>query len=119
MEDYIDIKTSEYTVIGKNSLIEGELHLSGTTYIAADIKGKIFMEEKSKLILQKAGTIRGDIVCQDIDLYGSFEGSINSNGIVTIFAPGNVTGEIIGKDLVIHPGAKVEIKGETLNAANK
>jgi cytoskeletal protein CcmA (bactofilin family) len=100
-----NFKNQNYTVIGINSLIEGDLTLFGDVIIHSKIKGTITVNDSGKIILERGSLVKGSINCQDIDVFGKVEGNINSTGTLAIRASANVSGTIKCTKLTVYPGA--------------
>lgn len=115
MPDYIDIQKQDFSFLGKGSKISGVFHLQGPTHMSSEIDGEIFMKDKSDLCIEKSGCFIGNITCHNLEIYGHFEGSIESSGKVTVYPPANLTGKVKTKNLVIYPGATINIDGFTTN----
>lgn len=113
MGQYLNLESQDYTFIGKNSKIKGEFHFYGPTTVAAQLEGSITISENSLLRLDRNSSFLGEIRCQDIQIYGNVEGSIFSSGKVTLFSTASFKGVVKAKSLDIHPGAKVDMEGDT------
>ncbi len=58
-------------------------------------------------------TFIGNINCHNIEIHGQFEGTLKASGLVAIFPPASVTGDIQSEQLVVYPGAILNINGHT------
>ena len=117
MPDYIDIKNQDFSFLGTGSKMSGIFHLQGVTHINSSMDGEIFMEEQADLCIGKNGKFTGNITCHNLEIYGHFKGSIKASGKVTVYPPANLMGVVKAKDLVIYPGANINIDGFTSNNA--
>jgi len=113
MQDYISIKDQNFSYLGKNSKMSGKFHLSGNTRISCDIDGEITMTDKSDLFIEPCASFIGTIHCHNIEVHGQFEGSLKASGIVSIYPPACVTGDIQCENLLVYPGAILNIDGHT------
>lgn len=111
MEELLDVKTKNFSVIGRNSVLKGDFIFQGLTRISCEIEGKITTTEESMLILEKDSNISGDIKCHDIEIHGIFDGKINANGKIVAYPSAKVSGEIHCSSLIIYPGAFINIEG--------
>ena len=102
----------DFTFIGTRTLIEGILKLSGKTHINGHISGELHIEDKSLLTFETYSSFKGDVFCHDLEVYGNLDGSIQATGKVIIYPPAKVSGKIKSENLVIYPGAQVEIKAD-------
>lgn len=109
----IDFKKQNYTVIGINNSIDGELKLTGDAIIHSKITGTITMFGEGNLILERTSEFEGTIYCNDIEVFGNIKGSIKSSGILTIRSSASISGNISAKKLSIYPGAILNIEGHT------
>lgn len=107
------ITNLNFTHIGKEADLKGELIFKNATRIAGNITGNIIMENNSKLTLEIGSRTVGNINGQDIEIYGTLEGEIIATGNVVIFPTGVVEGKIIAKGLEVYPGANLNIIGHT------
>ncbi len=113
MDNIISIEEQEFTLIGKKTRLNGVFNFSGLTHIAGDIEGDIHIRDKSLLTIEETSTIQGKIHCKDLKVFGKIKGEIISSGKVEIFPSGKLSGLIKSQNLVIHPGAMVNIDGHT------
>ncbi len=106
-----EIHESNYSLLGKHCKIQGDLTLRGTTHIFSEIKGSIKHSDDSTLILEHCSNVEGSITGTDVILIGTFNGTIHASGKVIIQPTAKVTGEINCQNLVVQPGAFLEITG--------
>lgn len=103
----------DFTFIGKNCSLKGDLIFRNETKIAGMIIGNIILENDQKLTLEIGSVVVGNIKGSNIEIYGSFEGEIESNGVVMVFPTGNVEGKVMAKSIEVLPGANLNIIGHT------
>ena len=115
MPDYIHIQNQDFSFLGKGAKMIGVFHLQGPTHIYSSMDGEIFMENKADLCIEKTGVFTGNIVCHNLEIYGRFEGKIQSTGKVTVYPPAVLKGVINSKNLIVYPGAVINIEGATSN----
>ena len=116
MSDYIDIKKQDFSFLGTGSKMSGIFHLQGVTHISSSIDGEIFMENQADLCIETNGQFAGNITCHNLEIYGNFKGTIKASGKVTVYPPANLIGVVKAKDLVVYPGATINIDGFTNNS---
>lgn len=109
----IDFKTLNFTLLGKESNFDGELSLSGDVIIAGGFKGQLNIKDSGKLTLERDAQVEGTIQCDDIEIFGSFSGTIQSSGTVSVRSSAIVSGRLKGQKLSIYPGARLNIEGDT------
>jgi cytoskeletal protein CcmA (bactofilin family) len=116
MKEYIDLRNQDFSFFGKGSKISGVFTLKGATHLAGEIEGELHVEDEAELSIDRSGHLKGTINCHNIEIFGEFEGELNSSGKVTIYPPAIICGVINARDLVVYPGAKLNIDGHTNNA---
>ncbi len=113
MQEYIDLRDQKFSYFGTGSEISGSFKLVGPTHIAGPVDGTIEMLKEAELSIIHSGSFVGKIICKHVEIYGKVTGEIESTGKVKIFPTAIVEGKIRANDLVIYPGAKVNIEGNT------
>ncbi len=109
----IDFKTLNFTLLGKDSLFDGNLTLSGDVIIAGTFKGQLNIEDSGKLTLERDAKVEGIIQCDDLEIFGHFKGTIQSSGTVSVRSSADVSGRLKSNKLSIYPGASLNIEGNT------
>jgi cytoskeletal protein CcmA (bactofilin family) len=107
------IQNQEFTYIGKKNILKGELEFSDQTHIAGTIDGLINMKNDHKLILEIGSHINSLLTCYDLDVYGTFVGEIQSQGLVTFYPSAIFEGKIYAKNIEIFPGAIINMQAQT------
>lgn len=113
MRNYINIENQDFSFFGKDSRLSGVFHLTGVTHISSHMDGELFIEDRSKLVLERDAFFQGTLVGHDIDIHGQFEGKIESTGKITVYPTATLTGMVNSIDLHIYPGSIVNIDGHT------
>lgn len=108
-----EFKSLNFSLIGQNSLIDGDLKFSGETVLNCKLKGKITMLGTEKLTLERESHFEGQVYCHDIEVFGSVRGTIHASGTLSIRSSANVSGNIKAKRMSIFPGAVLNIEGHT------
>lgn len=108
-----DFKKLNYNIIGNLSHFEGEIKIQGDTIIAGSFSGTITVLDNSKILIERDAKVSAKIFCHDIEVFGSFEGSIQSNGTLIIRSSAHISGKIEAKKLSIYPGAILNMEGKT------
>lgn len=104
-------KSLEFTLMGKYCEYEGDIKIKGEAIINCKIKGSITVTDNSKITIERDAQIEGNIYCQDIEVFGTINGSINSQGSLTVRSNAKVYGNIHAQQLSIYPGAILNIEG--------
>ena len=113
MADYINLKEQDFSFFGGGSRLNGCFHLSGSTHVSSHIEGEIIMENNADLIIEKNGAVTGEVSCNNIEIYGTFEGIIKASGKVTLYPSAEVKGRVEATELRIYPGAVLNMDGHT------
>ncbi|MCK5074162.1 MAG: polymer-forming cytoskeletal protein [Bacteriovoracaceae bacterium] len=113
MTDYINIKEQDFSFWGQGSKIKGEFHLKGPTLLGSIVEGELVMTDNAPLCVEREGSFKGTVKCHDIEIYGSFEGILQATGRATIYPSATLLGTIRAHDLIVHPGATLNIEGHT------
>jgi cytoskeletal protein CcmA (bactofilin family) len=116
MQELLQIQEQNFSFLGEGSSLRGEFELEGTTHLASAVEGTLKMlGEDMTLTIEPKGSIKGKIICHDIEIYGHIEGEIQSTGVVTFFPSADFKGKIEALRIVIHPGAVINMEGKTLS----
>ena len=108
-----DLKEKNFSSIGAKSKSEGQVFYTGHVRFYAKHTGQLEMGPDSKLIIEREGSVSGEIQCDDLEVYGCLEGICHSSGRVIIYPGAMVSGEIHAKSLVVYPGSYLNIEGHT------
>lgn len=96
-------------ILGKtNRIVEGTT-LHGDIVSPADFRldGELIgnFTSSGKLVIGPAGSIKGDIICNNVDIEGKFEGKIKVEELLNIKETASIVGEVIVGKLAVSPGA--------------
>jgi cytoskeletal protein CcmA (bactofilin family) len=96
-------------LLGKtNRIVEGTT-IKGDIISPADFRldGHLIgnFHSEGKIVVGPAGSIKGDIVCKNADIEGTFEGKIQVEEVLTLKATSSIQGEVICDKLAVEPGA--------------
>ena len=108
-----DFRNLNFTVIGKDCDLEGDLVFAGDTLVNSRIKGNLTIKDEGKLTLERGSFLDGNIYCHDAEIFGEVKGSINAAGTLSIKSGASVSGTLKAKKLSIFPGATINIEGHT------
>ena len=95
--------------IGENFQITGEVKLEGETHLAGKINGNAVIEGDGHFHIEPTGKFEGTLQGHDITIRGFFKGKIIASGTVTLKSSAIVDGKIDASNLVIAPGAQLEL----------
>jgi cytoskeletal protein CcmA (bactofilin family) len=80
------------TLIGVNSIFEGNIESQGTVKVDGKVKGDLKIS--GDLIIGINATIMGNIYANNVDIYGTVEGNTHSSGVLKILATARLYGDI-------------------------
>ena len=96
-------------LLGKtNRIVEGTT-ITGDIVSPADFRldGHLVgnFQSNGKIVIGPAGSVKGDIICQNADIEGQFEGKIEVMELLNVKAHSNINGAVICGKLGVEPGA--------------
>lgn len=103
-------KAKPYTeLLGKtNRIVEGTV-IRGDIISKADFRldGELIgnFESTGKLVIGPAGSITGDIICNNADIEGKFKGNIQVTEVLNVKSKASINGEVTVGKLSVEPGA--------------
>jgi len=103
-------KAKPYTdLLGKtNRIVEGTV-IRGDIISKADFRldGELIgnFESTGKLVIGPAGSVTGDIICNNADIEGKFSGNIQVNEVLNVKSKASIHGEVTVGKLSVEPGA--------------
>ena len=111
----LSFKSLEFSVIGKDCEYIGDIKTKGETIFNGKVKGSITVMDNSRIVIERDAYIEGNIYCKDIEVFGVVNGSINSDGALTIRSNAKVFGNIHAQKMSVYPGAILNIEGHAQN----
>ena len=93
----------ERNVIGKNTIIVGEIKSDGDFRIDGTLEGNLTI--KGKVIIGAAGIVKGNIEASNADIEGATSGQLKVTKTLTVKAIANISGDVVVGKLSIEPGA--------------
>lgn len=91
------------TIIGKGTIIDGDVKVQNSLRIDGRITGKVTATET--VIVGKEGEIKGLIHAKDVLLGGKVKGNVNASGKVLLESKASISGDINASQLVVDEGA--------------
>ncbi len=95
--------TNSSNVIGKGTVLEGNIETSGNIRIEGRIMGNI--KSKSKIALGHSSLVDGNVTAQNADVEGTVKGKVEIADLLVLKATATVHGDISTGKLVVEPGA--------------
>lgn len=99
-EDKID------SIIGKRTVVNGDIKVEGATKIDGRVEGNIIAKES--LIIGKDAVVKGTITCKTAIIGGQVDGNINAHEIVELQSGARMAGDIVCKGIIIKDGVFFE-----------
>ena len=95
--------TNSSNVIGKGTVLEGNIETSGNIRIEGKIIGNL--KSKSKVALGNSSMVDGNVSAQNADVEGTVKGKVEIADMLVLKATATVHGDIATGKLVVEPGA--------------
>lgn len=95
--------TNSSNVIGKGTVLEGNIETSGNIRIEGKIIGNL--KSKSKVALGNSSLVDGNVSAQNADIEGTVKGKVEITDMLVLKATATVHGDIATGKLVVEPGA--------------
>ncbi len=97
------------TLIGVNSVLQGDLEFTGGLRVDGHIKGHITALDANNgtLVLSDAGQVEGNISVPHVIINGKVKGNINSTGHVELQSKCEVYGDVHYKAVEMELGASI------------
>ena len=104
--------------LGKSIVIKGELRADESVVIEGRIDGSIYCERDS-VVLAESCQVKGDVVANDISVFGRFHGKLIAADYVDLRPGADGTGQILSKRLILDADAKFQgrVEPQHLEAA--
>lgn len=93
----------EFTQIGRNVLIDGDITGKTDLRIAGKVHGSVIID--GELILEKLGIIEGDVKCGAAILAGVIKGNVDCKKKLVLQDNAKILGNVKVEQLVIDEGA--------------
>jgi len=98
-----DEVTNSSNVIGKGTVLEGNIETSGNIRIEGRIVGNL--KSRSKAALGHSSVVDGNVSAQNADIEGTVKGRVEIADMLVLKSTANVHGDISTGKLVVEPGA--------------
>ena len=91
------------TIIGKGTVVEGDLRVQSSMRIDGRVKGKVAVSDT--VVVGKDGEVEGRLSAKHVMLAGKVQGNVNASGKVLLESKASVFGDIRATRLVVDEGA--------------
>lgn len=102
------ITENEINIISEGTCIEGKIKVGQISRVHGILKGEVFAEEGSLLILSETSVVEGNLQADRLQVDGYVRGNISAKSKVILSRTARVVGNIRAPALVIEFGAYFE-----------
>ena len=95
--------SSSSNVIGKGTMLEGNIETHGNLRVEGKIKGNV--KSKSKIALGQGSHVEGNVTAQFADIEGEVKGKVDIAELLVLKSTAVSNGDISTVKLVVEPGA--------------
>lgn len=95
--------SSTINLIGGGTSIVGDITSNGDVRIDGTLKGNISIS--GKLVIGQSGQIEGNVTCQNADVSGEIQGSVNVSELLALKSTAKILGDIVTGKISIEPNA--------------
>ncbi|HSW68243.1 MAG TPA: polymer-forming cytoskeletal protein [Bacteroidales bacterium] len=100
-KDSVEVAT--VNLIGKGTVIKGDIVSNGDLRIDGNVSGSI--QSTGKVVVGQTGIVEGEITCQNAELEGEIKAIIAVKGLLNLKQTARFTGDITTVKLAVEPGA--------------
>ncbi len=100
---YTETNTQAINLIGKGTVITGDIKSEGDIRIDGELKGNITCT--GRVVVGDTGKVTGEIICKNCEVAGYVDGKVKIDQLITLKATSTVVGEINTDKLSIEPGS--------------
>lgn len=98
-----ETQTPNINLIGKGTMIIGDLKADGDIRIDGSLNGKL--HGKGRVVIGPSGSVEGEVRCQNMEISGNIKGQILVSDLLLLKASAKVQGDIQTTKISIEPGA--------------
>ncbi len=102
-KSYNEVNTQVINLIGKGTVITGEIKSEGDIRIDGELNGNI--SSNGRVVIGDTGKVVGEITCKNCEVSGYVKGKVKIDQLITLKATSTVLGEISTDKLSIEPGS--------------
>lgn len=111
LENYYNNKKIK-TILGGNTVFEGNMHFKETLKICGSYSGTI--KASGVLIVGEDAVVNADISAKSVVIYGTVKGDVLAEEKIEMFSSGRVYGNVKAKKFKISDGVIFDGKCETI-----
>lgn len=95
--------SKEQNKIAQGTILKGDIESEGSFRIEGELQGNLNL--KGKVVIGETGIIKGEVICENADIEGTFEGKLKVNTCLNLKSTANISGDVITDQLVVEAGA--------------
>ena len=99
--------TSSQNIIAQGTKIVGDFNSEGDLRIDGTVEGNV--KTSGKVVVGKAGLIKGTLQGSDAYFEGKFSGKLTLAGTLTLKSSAHIEGEVVAGKLSVEPGATFNV----------
>jgi len=99
------VSNGKVNAIVEGTTIEGSIKSDGNFRIDGKVSGDI--EIKGRLIIGAKGLVDGNVICNDADIEGTFNGNISIKNLLSLKSSSKITGDAVFQRLKVEEGAQL------------
>lgn len=99
------VPTGKVNAIVEGTKIEGTISSDGNFRIDGKVMGNINI--KGRLIIGAKGSVEGQVVCNDAEIEGTFDGHIQINNLLSLKSSSKIKGDAVFQRLKVEEGAQL------------
>ncbi len=96
-------ENTSVNTFGAGTTIEGDINTGGDIRIDGSLIGSL--KVKGKLVIGPSGSVDGEIICHNADVFGTLKGKIVVSELLSLKASAKLTGDIFTNKIAVEPGA--------------
>jgi len=100
---YNEVNTQVINLIGKGTVITGDIKSEGDIRIDGELNGNI--SSNGRVVVGDTGKVTGEVVCKNCEVAGHVKGKLKVEQLITLKSTSTVQGEISTDKLSIEPGS--------------
>ena len=110
-----NVNVNEVSRISTGTIFKGEISSSNDIRIDGTFEGKIY--SKGRVVVGEKARIKGDIICTNVDFWGTMEGNFFVKDTLSIKSSSKVNGNLHIKRLQVELDAKFDGSCHMINEA--
>lgn len=110
------VNVNEVSRISTGTVVKGEISSSNDIRIDGTFEGKIF--SKGRVVVGEKAHIKGDIVCTNVDFWGTMEGNFYVKDTLSLKSSSKVKGDLHIKRLQVELDARFDGSCQMISEAD-